>query len=84
MAPCAGGGGGDGAAAWGVERAVSPWLYVRMDLQLARIAGVSAALGTGVVVYFAIARLFRYPELGFVMEALRRKRAAKKAPSPAA
>lgn len=72
-----------GAAAWGVERAVSPWLYVRMDLQLARIAGVAAALGTGVVVYFAIARLFRYPELGFVMEALRRKRAAKK-PAPSA
>ena len=29
-----------GAAAWAVERAISPWLYVRLDLQLARIVGV--------------------------------------------
>ena len=53
---------------------------------VAQGGGLAAAAGTvdnrdhaaGAGAFFAIARLFRYPELGFVMEALRRKRAAKK------
>lgn len=60
--------------AWGVEHALTPWLYLRLPITVARISGCSAAILVGAIVYFGVARVFHYPELGFVMDALKRRR----------
>jgi putative peptidoglycan lipid II flippase len=61
------------------ERAIMGQLYVYLPHKLAQWIGVPAAILLGAAVYFGIARLFRFPELGFVMEALRARKAKKAA-----
>lgn len=63
------------------ERFITDGLFVhaRLSMQLSRIIGVPAAIALGIGVYFGLARLFRFPELGFVFEAL----SARKRPAPA-
>ncbi len=56
---------------------------VGLPHKAAQIVGVPAAIAAGVAAYFAWARLFRFPELGFVFEALRARK-QKKAVAPAA
>ena len=69
--------------AWFAERALTTWLYVYLPHKAAQIAGVPAAIALGIAVYFALARIFRFPELAFVFEALRaRKKTAPAAPVP--
>ncbi len=68
------------AAAFFAERALTGWLYLHLPHKAAQVAGVSAAIALGAAVYFAVARVFRFPELGFVLDALR---ARKRADAPA-
>ena len=70
------------AVAWFAERTLTTWLYVYLPHKAAQIVGVPAAIALGIAVYFGLARLFRFPELGFVFEALR-VRKQKKAAAPA-
>ena len=71
------------AVAWFAEREITTALYVALPHKAAQIVGVPAAIALGAAAYFGLARLFRFPELAFVFEALRaRKR--KKAAAPAA
>ena len=72
------------ATAWFAERHLTDWLFTGLHLpgKLAQIGGVAAAIALGMAVYFALARILRFPELGFVAEALRSRRQAR-APVPA-
>ncbi len=70
------------ATAYFAERTLTTWLYVYLPHKAAQIVGVPSAIALGVIVYFALARIFRFPELGFVFDALRNKK-AKKAAAPA-
>ena len=65
--------------AYFLERALTDWLFVDLHVprQAAQLIGVPTAIGAGVALYFGIARVFRFPELGFVMEALRAKKQKK-------
>jgi len=69
------------AAAFWTERLLTDFLLVQAlwPIRIAQITGVAAAVTAGMGVYFGLARLFRYPELGFVSDALR---ARKKSPAP--
>lgn len=69
------------AAFWG-ERMLTSYLYVHMSHKPAQILGVTAAIALGAAVYFGAARLFRFPELGFVFDALRSKKQRKTADQP--
>ena len=59
------------ATALGTERALTTWLYAHVPHKAAQWIGVPAAIALGIGVYFALARAFRFPELGYVIEALR-------------
>ena len=50
------------------------WLYVYLPHKAAQWIGVPTAIALGVAVYFALARAFRFHELGFVLDALRAKK----------
>jgi putative peptidoglycan lipid II flippase len=65
------------AVAFFTERALTTWLYVYLPHKAAQIIGVPTAIALGVAVYFVLARVFRFPELGFVLEALRAKKKKK-------
>ena len=71
------------AVAWFAEREITTALYVSLPHKAAQIVGVPAAIALGVAAYFGLARVFRFPELGFVFEALRARK-QKKTPAPAA
>ena len=59
------------------ERTLTTWLYVDLPHKAAQLVGVPTAIALGVAVYFGLARLFRFPELGFVLDALRAKKRKK-------
>ncbi len=62
------------------ERALMQALYVYLPDSLhkaAQFVGVPAAIALGAAVYFGIARVFRFPELGFVLDAVRAKKSRK-------
>ncbi len=65
------------AVAFFAERALTTWLYVYVPHKAAQILGVPAAIALGIAVYFGLARAFRFPELGFVFDALRAKKRKK-------
>lgn len=65
------------AVAFFAERTLTTWLYVYLPHKAAQLVGVPAAIALGVAVYFGLARLFRFPELGFVTDALRAKKRKK-------
>ncbi|MBR6023123.1 MAG: murein biosynthesis integral membrane protein MurJ [Kiritimatiellae bacterium] len=70
------------AAAWWVERTLRAWLCHDvwwMPTQGAQGVACGAAIAVGAAIYFGIARAFRFPELGFVAEALAKKRKKKAA-----
>lgn len=69
-------------AGW-TERALTTWLYVYLPHKAAQIVGVPAAIALGIAVYFGLARALRFPELGFVLDALNAKKRGKAAPSSA-
>ena len=59
------------------ERALMTWLYAQLPdawHKMAQIGGVTLAIALGGGVYFGLARVFRFPELGFVFEALQSKK----------
>ncbi|HAL93043.1 MAG TPA: murein biosynthesis integral membrane protein MurJ [Verrucomicrobia bacterium] len=68
-----------GAVAFFAERELTTWLYVYLPHKAAQIIGVPTAIALGIAVYFGIARAFRFPELGFVLDALRAKKQKKTA-----
>ena len=71
------------AVALFAERELTTWLYVYLPHKAAQIVGVPAAIALGVAVYFGLARALRFPELGFVFDALRKKKQKKPvAPAP--
>ncbi len=65
------------ATAFFAERALTTWLYVHLPHKAAQLIGVPLAIALGAAVYFGLARLFRYPELGFVADALRSRKQKK-------
>lgn len=67
--------------AWFAERAFTDGLFIRAHLpwKAAQWIGVPTAIALGAAVYFSIARVFRFPELGFVGEALRARKQKKAA-----
>lgn len=67
------------AVAWFAEREITTWLYVYLPHKAAQIVGVPTAIALGAGVYFGLARVCRFPELGFVAEALRAKKQKKDA-----
>ena len=67
------------AVAWFAEREITTWLYVYLPHKAAQIVGVPTAIALGAGVYFGLARACRFPELGFVAEALRAKKQKKDA-----
>lgn len=73
-----------GAVAFYSERALTSMLYLHLPHKLAQWIGVPVAIALGVAVYFAIARVFRFPELAFVSDALRTRKQAKSASPPTA
>jgi putative peptidoglycan lipid II flippase len=73
-------------AAWWVEKALREWLcgsVFWMSPEWAQRVSCVAAMAAGAAVYFGIAKALRFPELGFVTEALAKKRAKKKAEAAA-
>jgi putative peptidoglycan lipid II flippase len=60
--------------AWQVQRVGTTWLYLHVSPKTAQLIGVPAAIALGVGIYFLIARFAGFPELGFVLEALRARR----------
>ena len=69
-----------GAVAWGVAEGVVQCGAARClwaPVWAVQGAGVGLAMAAGAAVYFGIAKAFRFPELGFVTEALARKRQKK-------
>jgi putative peptidoglycan lipid II flippase len=69
------------AVAWYTERVFTTWLYVYLPHKAAQLIGVPTAIALGMAVYFGLARAFRFPELGFVLDALRARKAKKAAAS---
>jgi hypothetical protein len=69
------------AVAWFAEREITTWLYVYLPHKAAQIVGVPTAIALGAGVYFGLARVCRFPELGFVAEALR-ARSRRRPPRP--
>ncbi len=67
------------AVALTAERILTSWLYLHLPHKAAQLIGVPAAIALGIGVYFGLARLFRFPELGFLFDALR----ARKSKTPA-
>jgi len=68
------------AAAWWIERTLRVWLCreaLWMAPSVAQGVACGTAIAAGAAVYFGIAKALRFPELGFVAEALARKRAKK-------
>jgi len=65
------------ATAFYAERALTTWLYVYLPHKAAQLVGVPLAIALGMAVYFGAARLFRFPELGFVGDALRSRKQKK-------
>lgn len=65
------------AVAWFAERGITTWLYVYLPHKAAQIVGVPLAIALGAAVYFGLARLFRFPELGFLFDALRSRKQKK-------
>lgn len=72
------------ATAFYAERVITTWLYVYVPHKAAQLIGVPLAIALGMAVYFGAARLFRFPELGFVLDALRTRKQAKSASPPPA
>lgn len=70
------------ATAFYAERVITTWLYVYVPHKAAQLIGVPLAIALGMAVYFGAARLFRFPELGFVLDALRTRKQAKSASPP--
>jgi len=68
-----------GVVAFYAERVLTDWLYVQVHLSstFAQWIGVPTAIALGMTVYFTIAWIFRFPELGFVLEALRARKKKK-------
>ena len=60
--------------AWQVQRVGSTWLYLHVAPKIAQLIAVPAAIALGGGLYLLIARLAHFPELGFVLEALRARR----------
>ncbi len=71
------------AVAFYTERVLTTWLYVYLPHKAAQWIGVPMAIALGMAVYFGLARLFRFPELGFVLDSLRAKKQQKGSPPPA-
>ena len=70
------------AAAWVTERALTGWLCLHalwLPTGAAQIVGCGTAVAVGAAVYFGIAKALKYPELGFVTEALASRRKKKSA-----
>lgn len=68
--------------AWAVERWATGWLCLHalwLPTEGAQIAGCGVAMAVGAAVYFGIAKALRYPELGFVTEALASRKKKKSA-----
>ncbi len=65
------------AVAGFAERGITTWLYVYLPHKAAQIVGVPLAIALGAAVYFGLARLFRFPELGFLFDALRSRKQKK-------
>jgi len=68
-----------GVVAFFAERALTDWLFLQVHLSstCAQWIGVPTAIALGMAVYFAIAWGFRFPELGFVLDALRARKQKK-------
>jgi putative peptidoglycan lipid II flippase len=66
------------ATAFYAERALTTWLYVYLPHKAAQLVGVPLAIALGMAVYFGAARLFQFPELGFLADALRSRKQQKK------
>ncbi len=64
------------------ERFLTTWLYVYLPHKAAQLIGVPLAIALGMAVYFGAARLFRFPELDFVLDALRTRKKKKPASAP--
>ena len=64
-------------AAWAVERGLAGWLAGggAVPLRLQPWCSTLPAVALGAAVYVALARALRCPELGFVLDAFRKKRA---------
>jgi hypothetical protein len=56
---------------------LTTWLYVYLPHKAAQLVGVPLAIALGMAVYFGAARLFRFPELEFVGDALRSRKQKK-------
>ena len=67
------------AVAWYAERMLTTWLYAYLPHKFAQITGVPAAIALGIAVYFILAHVLRFPELGFVFDALRARKQKKAA-----
>ncbi len=70
------------ATAWAVERAATGWLCAHamwMSPAWAQGVGCGTAILAGAAVYFGVAKALRFPELGFVTEALARRKRKKAA-----
>ena len=70
------------AVAGGVERGATGWLCrhaMWMEPSWAQVVGCSVAIAAGGAVYFGLAKALRFPELGFVTEALARRKRKKAA-----
>lgn len=68
-----------GLAAFLIESQLSNWFHTEIPQYLAysRWISVPVAIVAATGIYFAIARLFRFPELDFVLDALKAKRQKK-------
>jgi putative peptidoglycan lipid II flippase len=73
-----------GAVAFYSEQSLTSLLYLHWPHKLAQWIGVPLAIALGIAAYFAIARVFRFPELTFVSDALRTRKQAKSASIPPA
>lgn len=72
------------AVAVAAERVLTDGLFVRFHLSRAvsHWIGVPAGIALGAAAYMGLAFLFRFPELGYVFDAVRNKKRAKAAAAP--